>query len=122
MSRPNGIGLSPDESVLYVANSDPDRPIWMAYELDENGQVTGENIFHDATGAEGKGLPDGLKVDQDGHVWATGPGGVWILNKNGELMGKILTGEATSNCAFDDTESVLYMTCDDYLMRIRLKK
>lgn len=120
MSRPNGIGLSPDEKTLYVANSDPGKSIWMAFDLNETGGVDGERIFYDATGSEGKGLPDGLKVDPDGNIWATGPGGVWIFSPEAEVLGKILTGEATSNCAFDDKYKTLYMTCDDYLMRIRL--
>ncbi len=120
LSRPNGIGLSPDEKTLYVANSDPKQPIWTAFDLSENGEVLGQRLFYDATGAKGKGLPDGLKVDKSGNIWASGPGGIWIFNPSGKVLGKILTGEATSNCAFDTLEKVLYMTCDDYLMRIRL--
>ena len=120
MTRPNGIGLSPDEKTLYVANSDPELPIWNAYTLSENGEVTEERLFHDATGYSGKGLPDGLKVDRKGNVWATGPGGVLVLNDRGTLLGRILTGQATSNCGFDTDQSTLYMTCDDYLARIKL--
>ncbi len=121
MSRPNGIGLSPDERTLYVANSDPASSVWMAFTLNETGGVDDARPFYDATGSEGKGLPDGLKVDPQGNVWATGPGGVWVFDATGKVLGKILTGEATSNCAFNDDFSVLYMTCDDYLMRIKLK-
>ena len=120
MTRPNGIGLSPDERTLYVANSDPDLPIWNAYSLNEDGQVVEERLFHDASGYSGKGLPDGLKVDKKGNVWATGPGGVCVISPEGDLLGRILTGQATSNCAFDTGQSTLYMTCDDYLARIKL--
>ncbi len=120
MTRPNGIGLSPDESTLYVANSDPDMPIWNAYTLNDEGEVTGERLFHDATGYTGKGLPDGLKVDEKGNVWATGPGGVLVISADGQLLGRILTGQATSNCGFDTDQNTLYMTCDDYLARIKL--
>lgn len=120
ITRPNGIGLSPDEKTLYVASSDPKKAIWMAFTLNEDGTVDSERLFYDATGSEGKGLPDGLKVDKKGNIWATGPGGVWIFNAAGKVLGKILTGEATSNCGFDQAEQTLYMTCDDYLMRIKL--
>jgi len=65
-------------------------------------------------------LPDGLKVDKKGNIWATGPEGVWVFNPKGEVLGKIKTGEATSNCALDADQKTLYMTCDDYLMRIKL--
>lgn len=120
ITRPNGIGLSPDEKTLYVSCSDPAKALWMAFELNENGKVISEQLFYDATGSEGRGLPDGLKVDKHGNIWATGPGGVWIFNADGRILGKILTGEATSNCAFDSQQKTLYMTCDDYLMRVRL--
>ena len=122
VTRPNGIGFSPDEKRLYVSSSDPKKAIWMAYDLDENGKVVNEKVFYDATNevGKGKGLPDGLKVDKKGNIWATGPGGVWVFNAAGKVLGKILTGEATSNCAFDANQTTLYMTCDDYLMRIKL--
>ena len=120
ITRPNGIGFSPDEKTLYVASSDPDKAIWVAFELNEDGAVVNERLFYDGTGSEGKGLPDGLKVDKKGNIWATGPGGVWVFNPAGKVLGKIKTGEATSNCAFDTDQKTLYMTCDDYLMRIKL--
>ncbi|MEM6320156.1 MAG: SMP-30/gluconolactonase/LRE family protein [Bacteroidota bacterium] len=122
ITRPNGIGLSPDETTLYIASSDPKKAIWMAFTLNEDGSVAEEQLFYDATEAakEAKGLPDGLKVDTKGNIWATGPGGVWVFAPNGKVLGKILTGEATSNCAFDDKYQTLYMTCDDYLMRVKL--
>jgi len=121
LSRPNGLAFSPDESKLYVANSDPKKAIWMEYTLDEQGKITAEKLFYDATGSKEKGLPDGMKVDTKGNIWATGPGGVWVFRSDGTLLGKIKTGEATSNCAFNADQSVLYMTCDDYLMRIKLR-
>ena len=121
MTRPNGLGLSPDEKTLYVANSDPDAPIWNAFELDEEGAITSSRLFFDASDEGGKGLPDGLKVDPEGNIWATGPGGVFVFSPQGQKLGRIMTGEATSNCGFNSDYSILYMTCDDYLMRIQLK-
>ena len=123
LSRPNGLALSPDEKTLYVANSDPKKAIWMAYTLDENGRISGEELFFDATArvSKEKGLPDGLKVDKAGNVFATGPGGVWILSPEGKHLGTIKTGEATANCAFNADNTVLFMTADSYLLRVRLK-
>lgn len=122
MTRPNGLAFSPDEKVLYVANSDPDKAIWNAYDVNEDGTISNERVFYDTTGGEGKGLPDGMKIDKHGNIFATGPGGVFVMNAEGKLLGKIKTTEATSNCAFGGTNrDYLYMTCDMHLMRIKLK-
>ncbi|MCK5104417.1 MAG: SMP-30/gluconolactonase/LRE family protein, partial [Cyclobacteriaceae bacterium] len=67
------------------------------------------------------GLPDGLKVDSNGNIFATGPGGVWIFNDEGRVLGKIRTGQATSNCAFGNNDKVLYITADMYVMKVNLK-
>ena len=121
LSRPNGIALSPDESTLYVANSDPKKAIWMAYKLEAGIPVQGE-VFYDATSLVGqeKGLPDGLKVHSSGVIFATGPGGVWVFDPQGTVLGKIKTGEATANCALDTGENYLYITADMYLLRVKL--
>lgn len=122
MTRPNGIALSPDEKTLYVANSDPQKAIWMAFDLTENGVENGRVLFDatDMVGGERKGLPDGLKVHRNGTLFATGPGGVLILSPSGQHLGTILTGQATSNCAFNEDQSQLFMTADMYVMRIDL--
>ncbi|MEZ5040860.1 MAG: SMP-30/gluconolactonase/LRE family protein [Saprospiraceae bacterium] len=123
MSRPNGIAFSPDEKTLYVANSDPEKAIWMAFDVTPEG-ITNGRVFFDATslvGEERKGLPDGLKVHKSGHLFATGPGGVFIFSPTGEHLGTILTGQATSNCAFNEDQSTLFITADMYLMRIAVK-
>ena len=123
LSRPNGIGLSPDESKLYVANSDPERAIWMEYVLDANGNIAHEKVFYDAIESVGEeaGLPDGLKVDKAGNIFASGPGGIWIFNDSGVVLGKIKTGQATSNCAIGDGGTALYITADMYVMKVSLK-
>lgn len=123
LSRPNGIALSPDEKTLYVANSDPGNAIWMAYDLQEDGSIGNGRVFSDASESVGEepGLPDGMKVDGDGYIYATGPGGVWIFAPEGRVLGKIKTGQATSNCAIGNGGSMLYMTADSYLLRIPLK-
>lgn len=123
LTRPNGIAFSPDESKLYVANSDPERAIWMEYTMTPEGMIQDGKVFYDATEKVGtaKGLPDGMKVDDAGNIYATGPGGVWVFSPEGKQLGLIRTGEATSNCAFNADKSVLYITADMYLMRLKLK-
>lgn len=124
LSRPNGIAFSPDERTLYVANSDPEKPVWMAFDVLENGSIANERIFFDAAHLvkKEKGLPDGLKINRKGILFASGPGGILIINKEGRHLGTIKTGQATSNCAFNDDESILYITADMYVMRVHLDK
>ncbi len=123
LSRPNGIGLSPDGKTLYVANSDPDRAVWMAYDVKDDGTIHNGRVFFDATKwvDQRKGLPDGLAIDRKGRLFATGPGGVLVLAPDGTHLGTIRTTQATSNCAFGDDGSTLYVTADRYLLRIRLR-
>jgi gluconolactonase len=123
MSRPNGLAFSPDEKTLYVANSDPTNAVWMAFPLKADGTVEAGRVFFDATSltAGRKGLPDGLKVDSRGNLWATGPGGVLIFSPQGKHLGTLATGEATANCAWGDDGSTLYITADMYLCRVRTK-
>ncbi len=122
-TRPNGIAFSPDEKKLYVANSDPELAIWKVFDVLEDGSIRNGRIFYDATEmvAQEKGLPDGLKVDDKGNLFATGPGGVFIFSPEGMALGKIKTGQATSNCAFNTNKSTLYITADSYVLRVRLR-
>lgn len=122
LSYPNGIALSPDEKKLYVAISDPDRPVIVSFDLSANGTLSNEKTFFDATPMlkKGlKGLPDGLKVDKKGNLFATAPGGVLIIAPDGTHLGTIQTGEATANCNWGNDGSVLYITADMYLCRVR---
>ena len=123
MSRPNGIAFSPDYRTLYVANSDPKRAVWMAFPVLKDGALGEGRVLFDATPLAGqlKGLPDGIKVDRQGNLFATGPGGVLVLTPGGEHLGTLCTGEATSNCAFGDDGRSLFVTADRFLLRIRLE-
>ncbi len=122
MSRPNGIAFSPDFKTLYVANSDPERAIWMAFPVKDDGTLGEGRVFFDATPMVGKhkGLPDGMKVDANGNLFATGPGGVLVFSPEGKHLGTLLTGQATSNCAFGEDGKTLYVTADMYILRVRL--
>lgn len=124
LSAPNGIGISPDEQQMYVANSGGSSGLlWMEYDLSEDGSLQNERVFCDARAAADtlRGGCDGLVVRKDGIIFASGPGGVWILTPEGEHLGIIRTGQATSNCTLDAQNRYLYMTADMYLMRIRLR-
>lgn len=124
LSRPNGIALSPDEKTLYVANSDPDKAVWMAYPLKDDGTIGDGKVFFDATkfAKQAKpGLPDGMKVDASGNVFATGPGGVFVFSPDGTHLGTFVTGFPDGNCAWGDDGSTLYIMADMFIGRVRLK-
>ena len=124
ITRPNGIAFFPGEKKLIIANSDPAKPYWYLYEVTENNLLTNGKIFCEASvaGTNLKGLPDGLKIDRKGTVFASGPGGVWIFNASGILLGKIKLSEAASNCALSDDEKTLFITNDSKVLRIKLRK
>lgn len=123
LSRPNGIGLSPNGKTLYVAMSDPKRPQVLAYALGPDGIARGVRVFRDMAAELAErlpGLPDGLKVAATGHVFATGPGGVHVIAPDGRLLGIIMPGKATANCAFGEDGRTLFLTAHDSLARVRL--
>ncbi len=123
ITRPNGIAFMPGEKTLIIANSDPDKKLWYAFDIDANDSLINARIFYDAsaTPKTEKGLPDGMKIDKNGNVFASGPGGVWIFNREGKLLGKIKLPEAASNCALSPDEKTLYITNDMYVLRVKLR-
>ncbi|MHB1559118.1 MAG: SMP-30/gluconolactonase/LRE family protein [Isosphaeraceae bacterium] len=123
MTFPNGIAFSPDEKTLYVANSDPKKAIWMAFPVKEDGTLGPGRVFADVTSSVSpakKGLPDGMKVDAAGNLFATGPGGVLVFAPDGTHLGTFATGEATANCGWGEDGTVLYITADMYIGRVKL--
>jgi gluconolactonase len=124
MSRPNGLAFSPDEKTLYVANSDPDNAVWVAFPVKSDGMLAEGKVFFDSTRAAKEkkpGLPDGMKVSQDGTIWATGPGGVYIFSPDGKHLGTLATGVPTANCNWGEDGTTLYITADKNLVRVRTK-
>jgi gluconolactonase len=124
LNRPNGLAFSPDEKTLYVANSEREKAILMAFPVRPDGSLGNGKVFFDVTAAVSKqkpGVPDGLKVSADGTVWATGPGGVLVYSSQGKHLGTLATGVATANLAFGDDGSTLYITADKNLVRVRTK-
>jgi gluconolactonase len=120
LTRPNGVALSPDEKTLYVANSDPARKVVMRYDVAADGRVANGRVFVDLTAETAAGLPDGLKVDERGNVYATGPGGVWVLAPDGTRLGVIVTPETPANCGWGDDGKTLYITAETGIYRIKL--
>jgi len=123
LTFPNGIALSPDERTLYVGNSDPMKPIWMAYSLDEKGDVKSKRVFADVSDLAKKkwpGLPDGMKVAGNGTLFASAPGGILIMTPQGKRLGLIQTEGPIANCAFGDDGHSLYLTSKDLIARIHL--
>ncbi len=123
LSYPNGLALSPDEHTLYVSVSDPTNPIWMAYTLNHQGLVISKRELANAKDLVAMGLPglpDGMKVARDGHIFAAAPGGILVMNATGERLGLISTGTNVANCNFGDDGSTLYMTSNKFLARVKL--
>jgi gluconolactonase len=125
MTRPNGIAFSPDEKTLYVSNSDPQKAVWMAFDVKEDGTLGKGRVFYDntkwAADKTKKGLPDGMKVDRDGNLFATGAGGLFVFTPEAKLLGVIATGVATANCNWGDDGSTLYICADKNIARIKTK-
>lgn len=121
LGLPNGIAFSPDEKTLYVAQSDPQRAMWMAFPVHGDGTLGTGRVFADVTPMVKQlpGLPDGMKVDHAGNLFASGPGGIHVYAPDGRRLGRIDTGQRTSNCAWGDDGATLYMTADSYACRIR---
>ena len=120
MPYPNGLAFSPDEKKLYVANSRPGK-FWMVYDIQPDGSPANGKMFLDATNAPGDGVPDGMKLDSAGNLYATGPGGIWIVSPQGKHLGTIVLPEIPANCAWGDADGkTLYMTARTGLYRIRL--
>jgi len=118
---PNGLAFSPDERVLYVANTR-----WAQYihaiELDAGGKMVRRRIFADMSSDETDGVPDGMKVDVDGRVYCTGPGGTWVFAPDGKRLGIIRTPEVPANLAFGGPDlRTLFFTARTSVYTLRVK-
>ena len=119
-TRPNGLGLSPDERTLYVANSDRSDKVWYAYDVLEDGTLGSGRVFYDVNDQEAPGAADGMAIDRNGDLFATGPGGIWVISPGGTHLGSIQPGEVPANAGWGDDGNTLYMTGRTGLYRIRL--
>jgi len=121
LSGPNGIAFSPDEKYLYVDNWDLKRKVLMRYEVNPDGSIANGKVFYDFTRDPEPVALDGIKVDQEGHVYVSAPGGVWILSPEGKALGRIVPPEHDANFAFGDEDGrTLYLTASTGLYRIRV--
>jgi len=121
LEGPNGIAFSPDEKYLYVSNWDPEKKIVMRYEVNADGTLANGKIFFDMTSAPGEDALDGIKVDQQGNLYVSGPGGLWILSPEGKPLGTLTGPEHPHNLAWgDDDGKTLYLAAQTSVYRIRL--
>jgi gluconolactonase len=135
LSRPNGLAFSPDEKILYVANSDPARKIWMRYPVNPDGTLGTGAVFQDVTSDNRDGLPDGMKVDKRGNLYCSSPGGIRIFSREGKHLGTITLPEVPHNCAWgkfatdgtsaafapNEEADTLYITARPNVYRLRTK-
>jgi gluconolactonase len=115
---PNGLAFSPDESVLYI--DDSAHKHIRAFDVKPDGTLGGGRVLLDMA-SDDPGVPDGLKVDTRGHVFCTGPGGVWVCRADGTLLGRIVLPELPANLAWGEDGSVLYLTARTSVYRLRTK-
>ncbi len=121
LSGPNGLAFSPDEKYFYVDNWDEKKKIIMRYEVKPDGTLSNGKVFFDMTSAEGEDSLDGMKIDQKGNLYVSGPGGLWIISPEGKHLGTILGPEHPHNFAWgDDDGRTLYLCAKTGLYRIRL--
>lgn len=127
IERPNGIGFSPDEKTLYVASSADVHTKWYAYNLDENGNIKSGGVLLDGTELKAKATvkqgADGFKIDDHGNIFAAGPDGINIISPQGKLLALIRVYERrVSNCVFNESKNILFVTADDLVLKVQLHK
>lgn len=120
LTQPNGLAFSPDGKRLYV-DDDAKRNIWV-YDVAPDGSLSNGRVFGEEPGGKGEGVPDGIKVDQSGNVYVTGPKGIWVWDANGNHIGTIATPEQPANLAWGDEDlGTLYLTTTTSVYRIKTK-
>jgi len=121
LSGPNGLAFSPDEKYFYVDNWDEKKKIIVRYEVNTDGTLSNGKVFFDMTSADGEDALDGMKIDQKGNLYVSGPGGLWIISPEGKHLGTIVGPEHPHNFAWgDDDGKTLYLCAKTGLYRIRL--
>jgi sugar lactone lactonase YvrE len=116
--RPNGLAFSPDEKTLYVDDSYKDHI--RAFDVLPDGTLANGRVFVDLSDPDAGGVPDGMKVDVQGNVFCTGPGGIWVVSPEGEVLGRIEVPEQPANLAWGDADyKTLYITARTGLYRVR---
>jgi gluconolactonase len=122
IKAPNGVAFSPDEKTLYITDVNSKNLVWRAFPVKSNGMLGRGRVFAQAApfSGNGPGVPDGLKVDNHGNLFSAGPGGVYIFAPDGTHLGTITLGTKTSNTAWGEDGSTLFITADHAVYRVRL--
>ena len=118
---PNGIAFSPDFKILYLTNSAGARKQWMAYDVTADGGLVNGRVFADASANTERGAMDSMDTDAAGNLWATGPGGIWIISPSGKHLGTIHVAEPAASVAFGDDGHTAYIAATTSLYKIRVK-
>jgi gluconolactonase len=122
IATPNGIAFSPDFKTLYVTDAAGPKRRWMKYDVQPDGTVANPRVFADASAFKESGTTDGMKVDQAGNVYATGPGGVWIMTPDGKHLGTIKLPETPSSVAFGGADfKTMYITARTSVYKVQVK-
>jgi len=119
-NQPNGLAFTPDESVLYIGDSGDS--IIRRFDVTGDGTISGGELFCDMSGVDLPGVPDGMKVDEDGRLWTTGAGGVWVIEADGTHLGTFETAEHAANLTFGGPDfSSLFLTAQTSVYRVETK-
>lgn len=123
ISHPNGLAFSPNEDKLYITNSNPEKAFLYEYQLDENKNIVSGGVKYDfrKEWKEGLATPDGLKIDNEGIIFTSAPGGIWVFNPNGELLVKIHTAKKASNLSLSADKKTMYITNSDKVLRLKMR-
>jgi gluconolactonase len=121
LKGPNGVAFSPDEKYLYVGNWDEQKKIVMRYDVNSDGTLSNGKVFFDMTNAPGEDAIDGIKVDQKGNLYVSGPGGLWVISPEGKHLGTIIAPMHPHNFAWGDEDGkTLYLCARSGLYRMKL--
>ena len=120
LRAPNGIALSPDGNRLYLADGDPNRSAWLAYPIQVDGTLGQGGVLLDVTGLPGLGGPDGLELDHLGNLFGAAREAVFVVAADGTRLGTIPTGSITTNLAWGEDGSTLFITTERRLLRLRV--
>ena len=122
IKAPNGIAFSPDEKTLYISNADKNNAVWMVFDIKAGGTIENGKVLFNATAwtKSKPGVPDGMKIDRDGNIFAAGPGGIHVISPDGKHLGHIETSVPTGNLAWGEDGSSLFITSNTNVFRLRL--